>query len=159
MRNILFVCTANIARSPMAEALFNHMMMEKGLSDQFRAQSAGTWGWDGVPAPSEGVEVMSNHNIDIRSHRSRIVTAEITTAADLILTMEQGQKESLQIEFPTKKEKVHMLTELVGLPYDIRDPYGMGLEAFQETANELQNIIVKGIDEILRRADPNHLNK
>jgi len=130
MRNILFVCTANIARSPMAEALFNHLMAEKGLADQFQAQSAGTWGWDGAQAATEGVEVMANRNIDIRSHRSRIVTAEIITVADLILTMEQGQKESLQIEFPTKKETIHMLTELVGLPYDIHDPYGKGLETF-----------------------------
>lgn len=152
MHQILFVCTANIARSPMAEALFNHLVMEKGQADQYEAQSAGTWGRDGVPPAPKGVEVMANRHIDIRSHRSRGITGEIIAPADLILTMEQGQKEALQIEFPHKKAKIFMLTELIGPPYDVSDPYGNGLEAFQETAQELENIIAKGIDKILQLA-------
>jgi len=152
MRQILFVCTANIARSPMAEALFNQIVTEKGLADQYEARSAATWGRDGFPAASEGIEVMSERGIDMRSHRSRVVTEEIIGSADLILTMEQGHKEALQIEFRPHKEKIYMLTEVVGPAYDIPDPYGRGMEAFQETAQELEAIIEKLVD-MLRRAN------
>ena len=155
MRQILFVCTANIARSPMAEALFNQLVAEKGLTDQYEAQSVGTWGRDGFPAAPEGIEVMAEREIDIRSHRSRVVTEEIIASADVILTMEQGHKEALQIEFPQQKKNIHMLTELVGPPYDIPDPYGQGLEVFQETARELELMITKGLGEILKRANSN----
>ncbi|MEA3350150.1 MAG: hypothetical protein U9Q82_05990 [Chloroflexota bacterium] len=51
-----------------------------------------------------------------------------------------------------------MLTDLVGPAYDILDPYGKGLRAFQQTAQELENIIEKGIDEILQRANPSNVN-
>jgi protein-tyrosine-phosphatase len=155
MRQILFVCTANIARSPMAEALFNRFVAKKGLADQYEAQSAGTWGRDGFPAAPEGIEMMAERDFDIRSHRSRVVREEIIASADLILTMEQGHKEALQIEFPQQKENIYMLTELVGPPYDIPDPYGQGLDAFQETAQELETIITKGFDEIFKRANSN----
>ena len=74
MKNILFVCTANIARSPMAEALFNKKMSELGLTDQYRANSAGTWARNGNLAAAEGQKVMQARGLDTSAHRSRVVT-------------------------------------------------------------------------------------
>ena len=152
MAIVLFVCTANIARSPMAAALFNKKMGEMGLSDRCQAQSAGTWGRDGYPAADEGIQVMQSRGIDISSHLSREVNAEIVNAADLILTMERGQKEALQVEFSQHRDKIYSLTELVGTEYDIPDPFGKSLQDFEETAAELGAIIERGVSEILRRA-------
>ena len=152
MAIILFVCTANIARSPMAAALFNKMIEEMGLSHRCQAQSTGTWGKDGLPAAVDGVQVMQARAIDISAHRSRIVTREIIDSAAIILTMERGHKEALTIEFSHKKDRIYLLTEMIGPGYDIPDPYGKGLQDFEETAAELEAIIDKGVDEILRRA-------
>ena len=152
MAIILFVCTANIARSPMAAALFNKKMSGMGLSDQCLAQPAGTWGQDGLPAAAEGIHVMQERGIDIGAHRSRIVTREIIDSAEIILTMERGHKEALTIEFSHKQEQIYLLTEIIGAGYDILDPFGRTLQDFKETSVELETIIEKGVDEILRRA-------
>ena len=136
----------------MAAALFNKKMEQMSLSDRCQAQSAGTWGRDGYPAADEAIQVMKARGIDISAHRSREVNAEIIHAAELILTMERGQQEALQVEFPQERDKIYSLTEIVGLEYNIPDPFGKGLKDFEETAVELENIIEKGVDEILRRA-------
>ena len=159
MAIVLFVCTANIARSPMAAALFNKKMEEMGLSDRCQAQSAGTWGRDGYPAAAEAIRVMQARGMDISSHLSREVNAEIISAADLILTMERGHQEALQVEFPRQRDKIYFLTELVGMEYDIPDPYGGILNDFEDTATELETIVEKGVDTILRRACPEYLKK
>ena len=159
MAIVLFVCTANIARSPMAAALFNKKMGEMGLSDRCQARSAGTWGRDGYPAAAESIRVMQARGMDISAHRSREVSAEIIDAAHLILTMERGHQEALQIEFPHKRENIWLLTEIIGPGYDIPDPYGGTLGDFEETADELDRILDRGIDKILRHICPELLGE
>ena len=154
MTTILFVCRANLARSPMAAALFNKVMEEMGLSDQCQAQSAGSWGEDGLPVAVAGVRVMQERGIDISTHRSRIVNEKIVNTADLILTMEKGQKEALRAEFAQISDKIFLLTEMDGLGYDIPDPIGMNRQEFEKTAADLENLITKGKREILRHACP-----
>jgi len=149
MKIILFVCTANIARSPIAAALFNIKLDQLGLSDQCLAQSAGTWGRDGYSAAAHSIRVMKERGIDISAHVSRIVTKEIIDSAEIILTMERGHKEALAIEFSHKQAQILLLTEIIGAGYDITDPYGRTLQDFKETSIELETIIEKGIDEIL----------
>ncbi len=143
----------------MAAALFNKKMKQMGLSDRCQAQSAGTWGRDGYPAAAEAIEVMQARGMDISAHRSREVNAEIINAADFILTMERGQQEALQVEFSWQRDKIYSLTELVGTEYDIPDPYGGTLNDFEDTATELETIIEKGVDTILRRACPEYFKK
>ena len=153
MKTILFVCTANIARSPMAEAIFNEKMIEMGLTDRYHAESAGTWAVDGVPAPEDGLRVMQVRGLDTSAHRSRVVNKGIIDSADLILTMEAGHKEALQIEFPEHHDKVWMISEVVGPPYDILDPYMQGREKFLETARELESLLDQGISRICKLAE------
>jgi protein-tyrosine-phosphatase len=153
MKTILFVCTANIARSPMAAALCNHLMAQKDLADQYRSESAGTWGHDGLPAAVEGVRVMAEFGLDISQHRSRVVTWDIIMQSDLILTMEGGHAEALRFEFRQKSHQVYMLTQVIGPPYDIDDPFGHGLSRFRGTAQEIAEILERGCDRIIALAE------
>ena len=150
MKNILFVFTANIARSPIAAALFNKKMDQLGLSDHCYAQSVGTWGKNGNSAAEQGIRVMQERDLDISSHRSREVTPQIINSVDHIFTMEAGHKEALQIEFPHLSSKILMFTEMIGPGYDIDDPYGKVSQYFEEIIMEMDYIIEQGINQILR---------
>ncbi len=152
MKTVLFVCTANIARSPMAEALFNQMMRERGLDDQYRAESAGIWSLGGAPAPEDGQKVMRARGLDTSAHRSRGVTLEIIQNADLVLAMEREQVDLLKLEFWDKEDTIFLLSEMVDSTYDIDDPYRRGLKRFEDTAQELECILEEGLDKILELA-------
>jgi len=134
-------------------------MEEIGLYDQCHAQSAGTWGEEGLPVADAGAKVMQERGIDISAHRSRIVNEKIVNTADLILTMEKGQKEALRAEFTQSSDKILLLTEMIGLGYDIPDPFGMDRQTFDKTATDLANLIREGQGEILRHACPEILDQ
>ncbi len=85
--------------------------------------SAGTWTVEGLPAMPEAIKQAKELGLDILEHRSRKITPQLIQQTDLILTMEQGQKEALQNEFRDSAAKVSLFSEVVeGIPYDIPDP-------------------------------------
>jgi protein-tyrosine-phosphatase len=136
----------------MVQILFNNKMVEMGLNENYQAESAGSWAIDGIPAAIEGQQVMRQRGLDLSAHRSRAVTQEIIENADLILTMERGHKEALQIEFPEKSSQIFLLSEIADTIYDIDDPYNRGKEAFEATAQELESILARGINKIFKLA-------
>lgn len=152
MPSILFVCTANVCRSPMASALFEDIASREYDDQDWLVDSAGTWAGGGVPAASNSRLVMSERGLDIEDHHSKTVTGELLNEFDLILTMERHHKESLSIEFPEISGRVYVLSEMVGQAYDIWDPMGGSLEEFRATADELENILVQGYEKIKRLA-------
>jgi len=123
MPTIVFVCTANQYRSPIAEACFKKETLKHKQEDEWTVLSAGTWTTDGLPGIPEAIDRARQLGVDIQAHRSQVITADMLQRADLVLVMEQGQKEALHIEFPDYKEKILMLSEAAkGIPYDIPDP-------------------------------------
>jgi protein-tyrosine phosphatase len=153
MSTLLFVCTANICRSPMAEFLMKDKLAKLGSlaenpANDWRVGSAGTWGMDGSDM-AEGVRaVLEEMGIKPGRHFARTVTAEMLNAFDLILTMERGQKEAIKIEFLTSAERVYMLSEMVGERFDIRDPMGEPIDEFRQTAKIIDSILNRGFDRI-----------
>ncbi len=125
MPKLVFVCTANRYRSPIAEACFKAELIERksDIYQNWSVSSAGTWTQDGLPAMTEAIQRGDQMGLDIRIHRSRVITAEVLRGVDVILVMEKGHKEALQYEFPHKKESIHLLSEATQrLSYDFPDP-------------------------------------
>ena len=153
MPSVLFVCTANICRSPMASAIFKSLLSEKGLAGGWRVESAGTWAVEGLPAALNSQQTVSSlYKIEIQSHRSRCVDETVLSSFNLILTMEKGHKEALKIEFPTLAERVFLITEMVGEDTDIKDPIGGPIFEYRQTARELERILTGGFESIRKLA-------
>ena len=152
MHSVLFVCTANICRSPMAMGLWQAKVGAlPGNPDpsDWRIGSAGTWTIVGEPATENAIWVLGKRGIDLSSHLSRPVSAGMVEGYQLILTMERGHKEALRIEFPQVAGRVHLLSEMIGKIFNINDPMGGTLTDFEETATELDQILSQGYDKIL----------
>jgi protein-tyrosine phosphatase len=139
----------------MAAALFKQHI--SGLPDEQEWQigSAGTWGLDGQPAVAPVIELMSHRGIDIGNHRARSVTGSLMASADLILAMEKGQVEGMKVEFPEARERIFLISEMIGGLYEIRDPYGGGKVTFEETLQELEVIFNQGLARIIELASKN----
>jgi len=149
-RSILFVCTANQCRSPMAEAIMKDYIKRMDLPTNWIVQSAGTWAENGHPVTPAGVKVMALRGLDTSMHRSQSITRDLLKQFDLILTMESGHKEAIQIEFPEFSRKVFMLSEMAGVSINIEDPIGGTFEDYMITANEIDEWINKGLSNIVQ---------
>lgn len=148
----MFVCTANICRSPIAMALLRNTLEEKQIDGDWRVESAGTWGLDGELPAAGSQAVMKGIGIDIDDHRSRRVDHDLLKSYDLVLTMENGHKEALSMEFPTFSDHIYMLSEMVGEKKDIEDPYGGSYSGYEQAAEEIQNYLDLGFETLIRLA-------
>jgi protein-tyrosine-phosphatase len=84
--HILFVCTGNTCRSPLAEALLRHELDQRNV-EGIDVSSAGTGAWDGAPASEGAYLVALEHGLDLSAHRARLLTRDLVRQSDLILTM------------------------------------------------------------------------
>lgn len=133
MKKILFVCTGNTCRSPMAEGIFNRFASEKGFAAT--AKSAGLFVTE--PAVSENsLRVCKENGIDISTHIPTPVTAELINEADVILTMTVSHKAAFG-----GLGKVFTVGEYFGNGEDITDPYGGSIEIYRQTFGQLEALI------------------
>lgn len=100
-----------------------------------------TAGWRADPS---SIQVMKENGIDISRHRARVLTQELLEKADLVLTMEKGQSESIRYRFPDYRGKIMRIGEFGD--YDVPDPYSRDIGAFHESFD----LISEGLDEIDR---------
>ena len=145
---ILFVCTGNVCRSPMAAALFNAQARHIGEEHLYHAQSAGTWAPENQPASKFAVTSMSKRYLDLSDHRARTITRAMLDAAAVVIVMTQNHAEALRAEFPAYRKKLHLMSELQSAIYDISDPYGGTLEEYESCAQQLEKLIEVGYPKI-----------
>ena len=126
INSILFICTGNICRSPMAEGLFANEAAKQNLS--IKVASAGLNVLVGAPAHPVAQQLLKNKGIDLSSHRAQQATPQRLLATDLILAMESWQVIKIQADLPSLCGRVHRLGKWG--EYDIFDPFQKGQDNF-----------------------------
>jgi RpiB/LacA/LacB family sugar-phosphate isomerase len=143
MKTILFLCTGNVCRSPMAEGLFRHAVKGRG---EFRVLSAGIGAVDGQPPTPHSVQAMKEIGIDISRQRSHALTAEMVRAADFILGMTHSHTDTVMMLYPQAAEKTFLLREFDETlePYekDICDPIGSPFPVYADCRDQIEQGIV-----------------
>ncbi len=149
-KHVLFLCTGNLCRSPLAEGILKHKLEEKGVGST-TVSSAGTFGLNGSPAASLAVEVAAERGADISAHRARHVTREMLAGADMVLCAETGHIVEAEAILKDTEGKYRLLSDF-GPPElrgrDIEDPYG-GPKEYYVTACERIEQCVEGLLESL----------
>lgn len=138
MKRILFVCTGNTCRSPLAE----HLLRAK-YPDRYEVKSAGIAAFDGEDAASHVHQVLQEKGISIK-HRSQSVTLELIQWADIVLTMTENHQHILSENFRLEAGKIVALKHYVSgasTGGDIADPYGGSEEQYRKTMAELDALI------------------
>lgn len=148
MPSVLFVCTANRFRSPLAAAIFRQALEKAGGTEAWEVESAGTWTIHSLPALPEVLLIARKYGVDLSGHRSKTVSQALLACFDLILVMASGHKEALQHEFPATRERVHLLSQAAeGRSYDIPDRID-SLESMMEVGSNIYDLVQKGVREI-----------
>jgi tRNA threonylcarbamoyl adenosine modification protein (Sua5/YciO/YrdC/YwlC family) len=140
---VLFVCTGNTCRSPMAEGIFRSLVAKRWncpieeLEDRgLTIMSAGIAAMMGGRATSEAVRTMSESGVDLSAHETQPLTEPLVRHADMIFTMTQSQREAILAQWPGVSERVHLLAVSGG---DISDPIGGPLERYQRCAEQIRH--------------------
>ncbi len=139
MKTILFVCTGNICRSPMAEGLFRHAV--KGRSD-FEVLSAGVGAVEGLPPSEHAVRALRELGIDISHQRSRMLTSQLVERADYIFGMTHSHVDAIMLLYPQAAEKTFLLREfdetLDSFENDIPDPIGGSYDVYLNCRDQIE---------------------
>ena len=150
MKTVVFVCTGNSCRSPMAEGYLNHFLGERSGKD-VRAVSAGTSAIPGYPPTPEAAAVMAEDAVDITAHRTRKLTGELVAEASVIVAMAESHMDAVVALDPGAVGKVYLLRDFSGAKSadrNIRDPIGHSIETYRAVRDEIKKL-VKNLSERL----------
>src|SRR5438477_5744272 len=147
MKTVLFVCTGNVCRSPMAEGIFRHAVQGRG---HFRVVSAGLGAMEGQPPSAYAVQAVKELGIDISSQRSRMLTPELVQQADYVFGMTHSHIDTVMLLYPMAAEKTFLLREfdetLDIFEKDISDPIGGSYEVYLNCRDQIE----QGLPSLLR---------
>ncbi len=142
MVKILFVCTGNTCRSPMAQGLCQKYITENELIGQYGCASAGLDVADGSPISDNAAIVMNEIGINMTSHRAKRVTREMMEQADVVYAMSATHRNMLRTLFPENSGKVQIL----GHP--IFDPYGQNLDFYRFSRDSLRDKVNRAMNDL-----------
>src|ERR1051325_10071090 len=139
MKTVLFVCTGNVCRSPMAEGIFRHAVQGRG---NYRVVSAGLGAMEGQPPSAHAVEAVKELGIDISNQRSRMLTPDLVQQADYIFGMTHSHVDTVLLLYPQAAEKTFLLREfddtLDSFEKDISDPIGGSYDVYVACRDQIE---------------------
>jgi len=139
---LLFVCTGNICRSPMAAAVAADVAKRHNL--ELEIESAGTGAFPGDPATDRAREVLASLGLSLDAHRSRPVDVNMIGRATLVVCATGRHRDSLSAMFPSAADKIRSYDELTGLG-DIPDPIGADIEQYET----VKDMLVRGMPSVV----------
>lgn len=144
MKQIVFVCTGNTCRSPMAEGLFRAMDGQErtGLC----AQSAGLFAYDGLSASEHAVLAAKEYGADLTAHHARQLTEQMVQDAAYLVCMTAAHYDRLLEKFPWAEDKVFTLAA-----EDVSDPFGGTLETYRACVAQLHKCVTALIENLEKR--------
>jgi protein-tyrosine-phosphatase len=152
MKRILFVCTGNICRSPLAAALLQRALTERGVAE-IEVSSAGTGAWDGAPVSEGAYLVGLEQELDLSAHRARLLTRDLVERSDVILTMARHHR--ARVDELGGGGRVFVFGEYAGRSgesAEVSDPFGGDLDIYRETCVELAELVTAAVERIVSEA-------
>ena len=133
MKRILFVCTGNTCRSPMAECMMNALLTQNGLQNEVQALSAGTYALSGAPASIGAQRAMQRRGLSLESHKSRAVTRALLESCDLVIGLTGTHTMQLHMMYPDCPTPMHAFDDP-----PVSDSYGGDDVAYERAACDIQ---------------------
>lgn len=140
MKNIVFVCTGNTCRSPMAEGIMKKLLKQKVISD-INVSSAGISAFTGDDVSTDAVVAVKKFDVDIAEHRARRINEFILDNTDIFVCMTESHKIAL-INLGVDTSKIYCL--------EVNDPYMMGSEVYELCATDIKNKLEILFEELVK---------
>ena len=145
-KKIIFVCTGNTCRSPMAAAMAGQLFAQAGLTVEIF--SAGVNAMLGQPASRHAISVMEESGLCLLSHRAATVSEELLDGATLVLTMTGSHRAILLSDYPSAGDRVYTLAEYVGDTADVADPFGGSVEEYRACAAQIKDMLLRAVEKL-----------